>query len=188
MTGAMWLLCLSVAVALPTSGRLAGFWALLAGCLAVLLLTNWLPPSIAGLGLLAGIAAVWQLLRPSTGLVPNLICGMLAGCGAFLHSTLGAPLWAAAGLALVVGGFATWRAQTDPQFAPVTLRSQALRVAGLVSPLLAACPGLKAGWQSALALNQNLQEGTASATPSWVWQLLALALAIGIVHGLVVRR
>ncbi len=188
MIGAMWLLCMSLAVALPASRRWQGYCALLAGCLAVFALAYWLPPSIGGIGLLAGAAAVWQLLRPSMGLLPNAICGMLAGCGAFLHVALGAPPWAAAALALLVTGFSAWRTQADPQFAPSAMRSQALLAAAVVSPLFAAWPGVKAGWQAALSLNQNLQEGSAAATPAWVWQLVVAALATGIVHGLVVRR
>jgi hypothetical protein len=77
--------------------------------------------------------------------------------------------------------------QSDAQFAPPAMRRQALLAGALVSPLLAAWPGIREGWQSALALNQNLQQGPAATMPAWVWPLAALALLIGIVHG-VVRR
>lgn len=75
----------------------------------------------------------------------------------------------------------------DAHFAPPTLRRQALLAAALVSPLLAAWPGIREGWQSALALNQNLQESPGATLPAWLWPLAALALAIGIVHGMVRR-
>lgn len=187
MIGAMWLLCMCLAVALPVSRRLAGCWALLAGYIAVLAVAAWVPPSIGGIGLLAGAAAVWQLLRSSTDLLPNATAGVLAGCAASLHVTLGAPLPVAAAIALLLAGLAVWRVQTDPQFAPAAMRRQALLAAALVAPLLAAWPGVREGWQSALALNQSLQDGPATSMPAWVWPLTGLALAIGIVHGMVRR-
>ena len=187
MISAMWLLCMCLAVALPVSRRLAGCWALLAAYIAVLAVATRVPPSIGGIGLLAGAAAVWQLLRSASGLLPNVMAGVLAGCAAALHVTLGAPLLAAAALTLLPAGLALWRLQADPQFAPAAMRRQALLAAALVSPLLAAWPGIREGWQSALALNQNLQDVPGAAMPTWVWPLAGLALAIGIVHGMVRR-
>lgn len=107
MISAMWLLCMSLAVALPGSARGAGHAALLAGWLAMLALALWFAPSVGGIGLVAGAAAVWQLLRPSTGVLPNAIAGVLAGCGAWLQTDLGAPLPVAAALALILVGTAT---------------------------------------------------------------------------------
>jgi hypothetical protein len=187
MISAMWLLCMCVTVALPMPRRVAGYVALAGGCIVVLALAQWLPPSPGGIGLLAGMAAIWQLLRPSTGLLSNALAGCLTGCAAWLHVDLGAPLPAAAAPALALALLAAWRAQADPQFAPGAMRRQALLAAALVAPAFAAWPGVREGWQSAQALNQNLQDGPATAMPAWVWPLAGLALAIGIVHGMVRR-
>lgn len=182
----LWLLCLAAAVTLPRRDRPAGPWVLLAGfgcgagALAVLLVPA------AGLGLLAGVIALWQLLRPSTGALPNLLAGVLAGCGATLHAGLGAPLPVAVVLAALPLGIA-WGCQRDAAFAPADLRRPTLLFVGLTAPLVAAVPGLQAGWHSALALNQDLAPGT-TAMPGWVWPLVLAAPAIGILRGLMVRR
>ena len=145
MISAMWLLCMCLAVALPDAQRLVGFGALLAGGALALAAATWMQPAPGGIGLLAGSIAVWQLLRPSTGLLPNALAGVLAGCGAFLHIALGMPMGAAAALALGLAAVATWRVQATAQFAPRPLRRDALLAAALVAPLLAAWPGIREG-------------------------------------------
>lgn len=184
----VWMLCLSAAVVLcprdprPTPMARAAAVLPYAAMLAVALLTRLSP---AGLAVFAGSCCAWQLWRPSGALPRSLLAGALAGSGAAAHATMGAPLWMAAAISLLAWIMA-WR---WPLASAAAARTTPLALAALVpvSLLLAAAPGVRSGWQSAQALNPQI-EAAASAMPGWVWQVALLAIAGGILHGVLVRR
>lgn len=181
------MLCLAAALTLfrPTGWR-DFLWAFAGVAVAFGASSLQLMPA-SGVGAVAGIASIWQLLRPARGGAANLLAGLLAGLAAGVHVQLGMPAPAAVGLVLALGAWCGWR-QRDPAFAPEAMRAPVLLFVGLVAPVLAATPGIRAGWQSAVALNQDLAGGATADMPSWALQVVAAAFVIGILRGLMVRR
>lgn len=147
------------------------------------------PQPVAGIALCAGGLCGWHLLHAPGSRTNHFLAGVLGGWGAFAHVSLGAPVVAAGLLAAAIAGGTWYCTQFRPGFLALELRLPALAGLTLAAPLLAAAPAVRSGWQSALVLNQTLQE-VPPAIPAWVWQLAFAAIAIGILHGLLrtVRR
>jgi hypothetical protein len=184
----LWWLCGGVAAALAAQSTAPqGFAAILLGGAVGGLSGAYLAPSLSTLALLLGAFAARSLLRPVPVWQSLATAGCAAGYGAWLLQSQGLHWFGAAPVALSVPLLA-WSCARSPAFAPPRLREQALCGLTIAAPCVAAQPLIGAGWQSAGTLNRAAVVAGSAPAPAWVWQLVAVATACGILHALWVRR
>jgi hypothetical protein len=151
-------------------------WALFGGALAgATVLAPFLPREAAGI--VSAIAAARLLWKASSAWIAPVAAGIV--CAAAVSP--GTPLsqWLTAGLASAAF-LASWAFARHPGFSPTRMREEALAIISLASLVVAAVPGVAAGWHSAIAL--NVAQGAVSAVPWWVISLGGTAMALGCVY------
>jgi hypothetical protein len=184
----IWLLAMTAALChggAKLAGRASLGWGAVAFS-AMLLAGAWLKPDAGWTAGLIGVSAVWQLLKPASVRLSLAMAGAAAALAATLYAAHGAPLWLAAGASLAILALGLTLAR-DRGFARPRARQMVFVVIAWVAPLLAAAPGVMAGWQSAQALNRSLASG-AQAIPLWALGFTAMAVLIGLLRGFWVRR
>ena len=130
-------------------------------------------PDPAWVGLLVVAVATLGLLRPGLQIFSAVSAGVLGGLWAWFLQTQGLSLVVALLLPAALLGIAVF-AGRRPDFAPPSIREEALLLVGCLGLIVALGPELLAGWRSAAALN-------AASVPSRAiegWVLLVGATSI----------
>jgi hypothetical protein len=153
---------------------------------AVVLATRFVSTEMewVGVGLMA--MAAWRLVQAGSTVGSLLLAGLSAGLGTALYAQSGLDIWVAAAIGLAAPLLAVWFAR-EPKFAGTQSRDFALLVVALSAPVVAAAPGVLAGWGSARALNQ-MDEAAVTGMPVWAWLVPSVALLIGGARGFWKRR
>lgn len=138
--------------------------------------------------IVAGVA-VLHIFRPHLRW-PALLCGgALAGFWSALLQIQGLgrgpSLAIAAAIPAVAAGLALWRRD----FAPESLREEAMLVMVVLGLMVAMIPEISEGWRSALALNRADENAQANQVMSgWVLVLSAASVVLGGLYSLLRRR
>jgi hypothetical protein len=125
-------------------------------------------------GLLAAAGALLYLFRPRRIWLGVLLGGAVAGMSTGVLSTAGVPSLLALPLAPFVMIATAWLTRRRADFAPESLREEALLGTGLLGLVVALLPSVLDGWQAAANLNIRPDTPAAQAIPAW-----ALAVVIG---------
>jgi hypothetical protein len=149
------------------------------GAVFALLRGGWTPdPSFAGAltALAAGMLLYWPRARGAAGAAGGALAALLASDAA----ARGAPaVWTTLAAAAIPAAAAALAAR-DPRFASRRMREEGLLLVLILGIVLAAAPGIAAGWQSALALNIEGGAGAPGrAIPVWVAAVGAGSAALG---------
>ena len=95
---------------------------------------------------------------------------------------------AAAAVAVAPIAVSLFFSRRRPDFAPDVLREEALLVVFVLAVMVAAAPGIAAGWHSAVVLNLQQKEVTSQVVPAWTLFLTLGAAAIGGLYTVWMRR
>jgi hypothetical protein len=186
---ALWLLCMLAAAshAARPFQRALDVASLVAPFGLTLLLTRWLTPQPGWVGVAVALAAAWPLLRSVSARTGWSFAGVLAALAASLHASQGLNVWLAALLCLAIVLAVAWLARNE-RFASPAVRQGVWVALVWLAPILAAAPSVMAGWASAQALNQAAETVVLRPLPGWTWAFVAGAVALGLLHGMWVRR
>lgn len=159
------------------------------GVVAGVLLASFAAPGIATLAIVAGIATAAQLLGNLNTVAAPLLAGLCAGlgvAGVFAPSAFGAIAWFVLPLAFVAPLSSVLLARRAG-FAPQALCDQGQCAVLIAAPVIAALPGARSGWQSALALG-GTSLNTAPPSGWWWFALPLLAFGFGALRQWWVRK
>jgi hypothetical protein len=152
----------------------------------VMLLTRLAPTQVEWVGIALAAMAGWRLVRGGSVEEGLVLSGVTAALGAALYAESGLSIWIASALCLAVAVGAALLARNS-RFVSVAVRDRVLLVVAWVAPVIAASPGVLAGWGSAQALNQAATTSTID-FPLWAWLAPLAALLAGGLRGYWVRR
>jgi hypothetical protein len=139
-------------------------------------------------GIAAATCAGLLIARPHLSRFAAASGGLLAGFGCVAISADGLPPWAVIAAFPPLLAFAALLARSRTEFAPPTLREEALLAVLVLGLLTAVIPILGAGWRTATALQTGGSDSVAAASPSWALFLAAGALGSGMLVSLWRRR
>lgn len=149
--------------------------------LIALFLAQLVQVQIEWVGLALSAMAGWRLARGSSAEEGLALAGITAALGAALYAESGLSIWIAAILCLAVAGGAALLAG-NAKFASVAVRDSVLLLVAWIAPVIAAAPGVLAGWGSAQALNQDVAAPVID-FPLWAWLAPVAALLAGGLRG-----
>lgn len=169
-----------VALAAAAAGKRRSFGVVLAGFLvAAYLFRDGRVPEPGFVGVIAAVAAGLQLFRPAYNDVSAAGAGILAAASGTLLESFGV----AAPVALVVGALPAMLAlvwsHRNPNFAPKTMREEALLLVMLLGLATAVVPAVTDGWRSASALRSAASDAADRGMPAWVLLLSGTAALLG---------
>jgi hypothetical protein len=147
-------------------------------------------PDTAWAGCIAAGVAALQIFRPDVRWLALLCGGALAGFWSALLQIQGLPLGSAMVLAGIVPAVSGFLVQRRHEFAPESLREEAMLAMVALGLAVAILPEVSAGWQSALALNREAA-GSSSQNQiiaNWVLVLSAASVVLGGLYALLRRR
>lgn len=159
----------------------------LSGAFAIVVsLTQFVQVQVEWVGLAVAAMASWRLVRGSAAEEGLVLAGATAALGAALYAESGLSIWVSAILCLAVTVVAALLAG-NVRFASVAVRDAVLLVVAWTAPVIAAAPGVLAGWGSAQALNQDVAAPVID-FPLWAWFAPVAALLAGGLRGLWIRK
>ncbi|HEX7082448.1 MAG TPA: hypothetical protein VF329_15675 [Gammaproteobacteria bacterium] len=146
-------------------------------------------PGAGWIGTAIAIVALAALIRPSWSVALVAAGGACAGLWASVLRAQGLPLAAALLVAALPPLVAAFLAARRPQFAPPSLRDEALALIAVLGLCVAAAGPILTGWQSAAALKAvPLEAGAGGRAAAPVLLLAAAFLFLGGVYSLWKRR
>jgi hypothetical protein len=152
----------------------------------VVLLSRLVQTQVDWVGIALAAMAAWRLVRGGSVEGGLVLAGVAAALGAALYAESGLSIWTASALCLSVAAGAALLARNQ-RFVSVAVRDGVLLVVAWIAPVIAAAPGVLAGWGSAQALNQTVA-ASAIDVPLWAWLAPLAALLVGGLRGFWVRR
>jgi hypothetical protein len=136
----------------------------------------------------AGVAVV-LVFRPTVRWLGPLCGGAIAGLLGGLLEAQGVAFSIAAPAAVLFPAASAYCSLRKPGFAPDDLRQEAILATAALGLTVAVIPEVTAGWQSALALNREQENGGPNQIiANWVLVLSAASLALGGLFSLLRRR
>lgn len=147
----------------------------------------WLQPGAGWTGAVVAATAGLSLVRPEgtpAVLAAPLVAGLAGGLWSRVLVGYGLPLWLACPLAFGVIAFAAVSSARDPRFAAPSVREDALAALGVLGVVVAAAPGVAAGWRSAGAMNLAAGDMVRPGVHPGVLLGLASVVALGGLHTL----
>jgi hypothetical protein len=145
-------------------------------------------PDPVWVGTGVAVLAMAGLARPYLSVLVAAGGGMLAGIWMAMLRAEGLSLLPALLTASAPVGLAAILSRWRPQFAPAPLREEALLVVLLLGIMVAAAPGVAAGWQSAVTLNLEQKEVASQVVPRWTLLLTVGAATLGGLYTIWMRR
>lgn len=174
-------------VALDTTRRGAGAVAIGFVLGAVAARPDRLPDPVWVGAIVAALAAA-AVMRPRAGTLAAAAGGVLGGIWISLLQVEGLSMAAAVAVAVASIAVSLFFSRRKPDFAPDVLREEALLVVFVLAVMVAAAPGIAAGWQSAAVLNLQQKEVPSQIVPAWILLLTLGAAAIGGLYTVWMRR
>jgi hypothetical protein len=145
-------------------------------------------PDARWIGGTAAAVAALHIFRPSIRWIGPVYGGILAGVLGVLLQAQGVSVIIAVPLAVAALSVSAYLSDRRSEFAPETLRQEAMLATMILGLTVAVIPGVMAGWQSAIALNREQTDSSNQIIATWVLVLGASSMMLGGLYSLLRRR